>query len=196
MPRTRKPPAAPPPPSDVVETEPEDAVEEEVEPDADEVAAVEVEEEDDDEDDDEDDEPVVDVAGGVIAAVDDDLVDEIEVEVVKPVVAVRPAGRPSPGRPPGAKEEPDPPFYVGERIRLTQNTRPRTGALLGDYPVGAEGRVETVLSMTCILRFDLAPDTKEVVAFQCIESIDDEAMARRAERDALKAAEAAAQAPA
>lgn len=136
------------------------------------VAAVD----DDDEDDDVDD---------VVVVADDD---DVEVLVEKPVVAARPAGRPSPGRPPGAKEEPDPPFYIGERVRLVTNVRPRTGVAIGAYPVGAEARVETVLSLTCILRFQQAPDTKEVVAFTCLESIDPECIVRREERDSAKAA--------
>jgi hypothetical protein len=96
--------------------------------------------------------------------------DEEEAEVVEP--AIRPAIRPQPGRPPSAREEPPPPFAVGERVVLIQNTRPRTGTLIGNYPVGATGRVETVLSQTAIVRFDLAPDTKEVVAFTCLESAE------------------------
>jgi hypothetical protein len=55
-------------------------------------------------------------------------------------------------------------------VVLIQNTRPRTGTLIGNYPVGTTGRVETVLSQTAIVRFDSAPDTKEVVAFTCLES--------------------------
>ena len=69
-------------------------------------------------------------------------------------------------------EEPPPPFAVGERVVLIQNTRPRTGTLIGNYPVGATGRVETVLSQTAIVRFDIAPDTKEVVSFTCLESAE------------------------
>ena len=110
---------------------------------------------------------------------EDDTVDA-EVEIAAPA---RPAARPSPGRPPSAKEEPEPPFFIGERVRLVRNTRPRTGSPIADHPVGATGRVETVLSQTAIVRFDRAPDTKEVVAFTCLESLDEEAMARRAERD-------------
>ncbi|HYA01397.1 MAG TPA: hypothetical protein VEK76_13775 [Candidatus Binatia bacterium] len=86
--------------------------------------------------------------------------------------ALRPPLRPQPGRPPSAREEPPPPFAVGERVVLVQNTRPRTGTLIGNYPVGAIGRVETVLSQTAIVRFDIAPDTKEVVAFTCLESAE------------------------
>src|SRR5438105_7225103 len=114
-------------------------------------------------DDDEDEDEV---------AIDGDLdtegetAEEEEVEAPK----VRVAPRPSPGRPPTAKEEPEPPFYVGERVVLIKNTRPRTGSPIGDHPVGATGRVETVLSQTAIIRFDRAPDIKEVVAFVCLES--------------------------
>jgi hypothetical protein len=55
-------------------------------------------------------------------------------------------------------------------VVLIQNTRPRTGTPIGNYPVGTTGRVETVLSQTAIVRFDSAPATKEVVAFTCLES--------------------------
>ncbi len=85
---------------------------------------------------------------------------------------IRPPLRPQPGRPPSAREEPPPPFAIGERVVLVQNTRPRTGTPIGNYPVGATGRVETVLSQTAIVRFDMAPDTKEVVAFTCLESAE------------------------
>lgn len=164
--------------------EPEDQVDE---PEAD----VEVVDEDD-----EAVEVVVDDDDAVEVVVDDDADDdddddddEEEAEVIAPpVVAARPA-RPAPGRPPGAKEEPDPPFFLGERVRLVSNLRPRTNAPIGSYPVGAEGRVETVLSLTAIVRFDQAPDTKEVVAFPNLQSLDEDAMQRRAERDRLKAAE-------
>ena len=122
---------------------------------------------------------------------DEDLDDEAAV-AVKPVVAARPAARPSPGRPPSAKEEPEPPFNIGERVKLIQNTRPRTGTPIGDYPVGSEGRVETVLSQTAIIRFDRAADTKEVVAFVCLESTDEEAKAQRAAREREKQREEAA----
>jgi hypothetical protein len=137
-------------------------------------------EEDDDDDLDEDDE-------------DDDEDDEEE-DLVEVSVAIppRPAAKPSPGRPPSAKEEPEPPFWIGERVVLVKNTRPRTGSPIGDHPVGATGRVETVLSQTAIVRFDRAPDTKEVVAFECLESLDEVAKAARAEREVEKAAEAAA----
>jgi hypothetical protein len=118
---------------------------------------------------------------------EDDLDDEISV-----AVPPRPVAKPSPGRPPSAKEEPEPPFWIGERVVLVKNTRPRTGSPIGDHPVGATGRVETVLSQTAIVRFDRAPDTKEVVAFECLDSLDEVAKAKRAEREAEKAAEAAA----
>lgn len=94
---------------------------------------------------------------------------EGEVEAAAPP---RPMPRPQPGRPPGAKEEPPPPFDPGERVRLIQNTRPRTGTPIGEYAVGTLGRVETVLSQTAIVRFDIAPETKEVVAFTCLESAE------------------------
>jgi hypothetical protein len=123
---------------------------------------------------------------------DEDLDDEEVAVVVKPAAPARPAARPSPGRPPSAKEEPEPPFNIGERIKLIQNTRPRTGTPIGDYPVGSEGRVETVLSQTAIIRFDRAPDTKEVVAFVCLESTDEEAKAQRAVREREKQREEAA----
>jgi hypothetical protein len=132
------------------------------------------------------------------ADADEDLEEEVldddidEVVVAKPSVPARPAARPSPGRPPSAKEEPEPPFNIGERVRLVQNTRPRTGTPIGDYPVGSDGRVETVLSQTAIVRFDRSPDTKEVVAFVCLESIDEEAKAVRAAREREKQREEAA----
>jgi hypothetical protein len=105
----------------------------------------------------------------------DDAVPVVEVEdeeEVDPVVGpvLPPPVRPQPGRPPSAREEPPPPFAIGERVVLIQNTRPRTGTPIGNYPVGATGRVETVLSQTAIVRFDMAPETKEVVAFTCLES--------------------------
>ena len=110
--------------------------------------------------------------------VDVDLVDDAVVpvddeEVADPVVGrAPPPVRPQPGRPPSAREEPPPPFAVGERVVLIQNTRPRTGTPIGNYPVGATARVETVLSQTAIVRFDLAPETKEVVSFTCLESAE------------------------
>src|ERR1700686_2342883 len=112
----------------------------------------------------------------VLEVVDDDDDDDEEEEVVAvaaPVV-VAPAPRPSPtpGRPPGAREEPPPPFGVGERVILTSNTRPRTGTSIGDYPVGSRGIVETVLSQTAIVRFDRHSDTKQVVAFTCLETAE------------------------
>jgi hypothetical protein len=128
------------------------------------------------------DDVVDDEVVAVVADTDDEEVDEDEAEV-EIAAPARPAARPSPGRPPSAKEEPEPPFFVGERVVLVRNTRPRTGSPIGDHPVGATGRVETVLSQTAIVRFDRAPDTKEVVAFTCLESLDEEAKARRAERD-------------
>jgi hypothetical protein len=101
-------------------------------------------------------------------------VDEEEAAAAEPVVGpvLPPPVRPQPGRPPSAREEPPPPFAVGERVVLIQNTRPRTGTLIGNYPVGSTGKVETVLSQTAIVRFDVAPDTKEVVAFTCLESAE------------------------
>ena len=174
--------AAAPPADDAAEEEVEAAEPEIDEPDLEVAAAVDLEveeEEDDDEGLDEDEDEL-----------DEDLDDDGAV-AVKPVVA-RPAARPSPGRPPSAKEEPEPPFNIGERVRLIQNTRPRTGTPIGDYPVGSEGRVETVLSQTAIVRFDRAPDTKEVVAFVCLESTDEEAKAQRAAREKEKQREEAA----
>src|SRR5581483_1754178 len=172
--------AAPPPPADDDAVEADDEAEEE---DVDiDVEALAVEEEDDD-----DEEEDVDLDED-----DDDDDDEEDEVLVSVAVPPRPAVKPSPGRPPSAKEEPEPPFWIGERVRLVKNTRPRTGSPIGDHPVGAQGRVETVLSQTAIVRFDRAPDTKEVVAFECLESLDQVAMAARAERDAEKAAEAAA----
>src|ERR1700733_10006938 len=114
---------------------------------------------------------------GVVVEVDDDEDDDDEEEEVFAVAApvvVAPAPRPSPtpGRPPGAREEPPPPFGVGEHVILTSNTRPRTGTPIGDYPVGSTGIVETVLSQTAIVRFDRHRDTKEVVAFTCLETAE------------------------
>ncbi|MGA9112374.1 MAG: hypothetical protein WB802_01065 [Candidatus Dormiibacterota bacterium] len=115
---------------------------------------------------------VVDVllVDDAIAPADEEEEEEEPDVVVGPVLP--PPVRPQPGRPPSAREEPPPPFAVGERVVLIQNTRPRTGTLIGNYPVGATGRVETVLSQTAIVRFDVAPDTKEVVAFTCLESAE------------------------
>jgi hypothetical protein len=110
-----------------------------------------------------------------VLLVDDAIVPTDDEEEEPDVVAgpvLPPPVRPQPGRPPSAREEPPPPFAVGERVILIQNTRPRTGTLIGNYPVGATGRVETVLSQTAIVRFDVAPDTKEVVAFTCLESAE------------------------
>jgi hypothetical protein len=112
----------------------------------------------------------VDLVDDVVVVVDED--EEAADPVVGPVLP--PPVRPQPGRPPSAREEPPPPFAVGERVVLIQNTRPRTGTPIGNYPVGATGRVETVLSQTAIVRFDLAPDTKEVVSFTCLESAEKE----------------------
>ncbi len=116
------------------------------------------------------DDVVVELADEGLVIVKDDEEDEEAKIAEEP--AIRPALRPQPGRPPSAREEPPPPFAVGERVRLIQNTRPRTGTLIGNYQVGATGRVETVLSQTAIVRFDTAPDTKEVVAFTCLESAE------------------------
>ncbi|MDQ6847682.1 MAG: hypothetical protein M3019_08910, partial [Candidatus Dormibacteraeota bacterium] len=146
----------------VAEAQPEEAgAQEEVDPEVvDDVAEVDVVDVevvvDDDEEDDDDD--------------DDD--EGEKVAVVTPVAVVRSTPRPQPGRPPSAKEEPPPPFDIGERVRLTSNIRPRTGTPIGDYPVGSLGRVETVLSQTAIVRFDRAPDIKEVVAFSCLETAE------------------------
>ena len=133
-----------------------------------------------------DDEPVL-VVGEVHDAPDVEIPDVVDVDLVDdPVVQVEdeeaplpvvgpvlpPPVRPQPGRPPSAREEPPPPFAVGERVVLISNTRPRTGTLIGKYPVGATGKVETVLSQTAIVRFDQAPETKEVVAFTCLESAE------------------------
>src|SRR5258707_7619523 len=143
-------------------------------------------------------EPIVEEE--VVIVGDDDLDDdeeddeEEEEERVPVSVAIppRPVAKPSPGRPPSAKEEPEPPFWIGERVMLVKNTRPRTGSPIGDHPVRATGRVETVLSQTAIVRLDRGPDTQEVVAFECLESLDQVAQAARAEREVEKAAEAAA----
>lgn len=145
----------------------------EAEPDADPDAEVEIDTDDDD----------VPVVVGEDDDDSDDDEDEEGGETPKPAVAVaRPAPRPQPGRPPGAKEEPPPPFDIGERVQLIQNTRPRTGTPIGNYPVGAVGRVETVLSQTAIIRFEMAPDTKEVVSFTCLKSVD------HPEKEVIKAA--------
>src|SRR5580704_3150691 len=138
-------PAAEPPEGDAVELDESDEIEIEI--------GVVVEVDDDDEDDDDEEEEVVAVA-------------------VPVVVAPAPRPSPTPGRPPGAREEPPPPFGVGERVILTSNTRPRTGTSIGDYPVGSRGIVETVLSQTAIVRFDRHSDTKEVVAFTCLETAE------------------------
>src|SRR6202140_627801 len=128
--------------------------------------------------DDTDDTDDIAIEIGVVVAVDeDDDDDDDEEEVVAvaaPLVVAPPPPRPSPtpGRPPGAREEPPPPFGVGERVILTSNTRPRTGTSIGDYPVGSRGIVETVLSQTAIVRFDRHSDTKQVVAFTCLETAE------------------------
>src|SRR5579863_4043336 len=130
------------------------------------------------EDDDDDDTDDIAIEIGVVVEVDDDDEDdddeEEEVVAVAVPVVVAPAPRPSPtpGRPPGAREEPPPPFGVGEHVILTSNTRPRTGTSIGDYPVGSTGIIETVLSQTAIVRFDRHSDTKEVVAFTCLETAE------------------------
>src|SRR5579863_4446029 len=130
------------------------------------------------EDDDDDDTDDIAIEIGVVVEVDDDDEDdddeEEEVVAVAAPVVVAPAPRPSPtpGRPPGAREEPPPPFGVGEHVILTSNTRPRTGTSIGDYPVGSTGVVETVLSQTAIVRFDRHMETKEVVAFTCLETAE------------------------
>jgi hypothetical protein len=118
------------------------------------------------------DDVVVELADEGLVIVKDDEEEEEEEVKIADEPAIRPALRPQPGRPPSAREEPPPPFAVGERVRLIQNTRPRTGTLIGNYQVGTTGRVETVLSQTAIVRFDTAPDTKEVVAFTCLESAE------------------------
>jgi len=184
--RKNKPTPAPPPVEEVridveeVEAEPEPELEEgDIE-----VPVLEAEEED------VGDEEVL------IEEEEEELEEDADVGELKPAVSVRPLARPSPGRPPSAKEEPEPPFNVGERVVLVRNTRPRTGTPIGDHPVGAVGRVETVLSQTAIVRFDRAPDTKEVVAFTCLESTDEKAKAQRAKRErelARQAADAEAQ---
>src|SRR5919109_4946279 len=172
---------AQPPPED--DLEPVDEVEDEDEPEAETQTEAEAETEPDLEDEDLELEEDEDDEEELLEEEEEEELEQDDVEVVKPAVAVRPAPRPAPGRPPSAKEEPEPPFNIGERVVLVRNTRPRTGAPIGDHPVGAVGRVETVLSQTAIIRFDRAPDTKEVVAFTCLESIDEEAKARRAERE-------------
>jgi hypothetical protein len=182
MPLRRKKKVAPEPePTSVAEGSVEEDGAEAAETDIDdpeidlEVLAVDEEEDEDEEEDD----------------LDDDIEeDEAEVVVAVPAVVARPVPRPSSGRPPSAKEEPEPPFAIGERVVLISNVRPRTGTPIADHPVGAQGRVETVLSQTAIVRFDRARDTKEVVAFTCLESIDDEAKALKAEREKQREREA------
>ena len=149
-------------PSGARETPGESPAGDDDEPDIEIVAIVveeddeEADEEGEEEDDDEDEEEEEEVAPVVVA----------------PVPVAAPISRPQPGRPPSAREEPPPPFATGERVILIQNTRPRTGTPIGDYPVGSTGRVETVLSQTAIVRFDIAPDTKEVVAFTCLKTAE------------------------
>src|SRR3984893_9102651 len=131
-----------------------------------------------------DDTDDIEIEIGVVVEVDEDDDDDDEEEEVVAgaapvVVAVAPRPSPTPGRPPGAREEPPPPFGVGERVILISNTRPRTGTSIGDYPVGSRGVVETVLSQTAIVRFERHPDFKEVVALTCLET--PEAPARAAE---------------
>src|ERR1700676_4516701 len=123
-----------------------------------------------------DDTDEIEIEIGVVVVVDDDE-DDDEEEVAAPVaapvvVAVVPRPSPTPGRPPGAREEPPPPFGVGERVILISNTRPRTRSAIGDCPGGSRGVVETVLSQTAIVRFERHPDFKEVVAFTCLETAE------------------------
>ena len=189
MPTRRKQAKSATPPDDDAPAAPDHAVEEDVEGAESEIDEGEIEVTGTEEIDEGTDE---ELGGGDD---DDDLDSDIEDEEVavaaKPAPS-RPAARPSPGRPPSAKEEPEPPFNIGERVKLIQNTRPRTGTPIGDYPVGSEGRVETVLSQTAIVRFDRAADTKEVVAFVCLESTDEEAKAQRAAREQERQREEAA----
>src|SRR5580700_4245032 len=123
-----------------------------------------------------DDTDEIEIEIGVVVEADDDDDDDEDEEIVAVaapvVVAPVPRPSPTPGRPPGAREEPPPPFGVGEHVILTSNTRPRTGTSIGDYPVGSTGIVETVLSQTAIVRFDRHRDTKEVVAFTCLETAE------------------------
>src|SRR6202011_2027460 len=148
-----------PEPSDARETPNESPGGDDDEPDI-EIVAIVVEEDDEEADEEEEEDD------------DEDEEDEVAPVVVAPVPVAPPISRPQPGRPPSAREEPPPPFATGERVILTSNTRPRTGTPIGDYPVGSTGRVETVLSQTAIVRFDIAPDTKEVVAFTCLETAE------------------------
>ncbi len=123
-----------------------------------EVLEVDVEDEDIDEDIDEDEDS-------------DDATDSEESE--EEAQEEQPRRRQTPvQRSPMGKDEPPPPFAIGERVILTQNTRPRTGTPIGPYPVGSLGTVEAVLSLTAIVRFDEPPQTKEVVAFTCLKSAE------------------------
>jgi hypothetical protein len=188
--RKNKPAPAPaPPPVDEVrpDTEVSDA-EAEPEPEEDDIEVPELEAEAEEEEEEEEEVGVVSDDEVLIEA---EELGEDDAETLKPAPVVRPLARPTPGRPPSAKEEPEPPFNVGERVVLIRNTRPRTGTPIGDHPVGAPGRVETVLSQTAIVRFDRAPDIKEVVAFSCLESTDEKAKAQRAKRERELARQAA-----
>jgi hypothetical protein len=133
----------------------------------------------------------------VIVADDDEEDEDDDDEVVPAAVVARPVSRPQSNRPPSARDEPPPPFNIGERVIMTSNVRPRTGTPIADHPNGSAGSVETVLSQTAIIRFDRAPERKEVVAFTSLESTDLEAQARRkAEAKALAKAKKAAEAEA
>ncbi len=126
----------------------------------------------------------------VVIDVDVDAGVEADVDGVRPAASIAaPVVRSVPGRPPGVKDEPPPPFDPGERVVLIQNTRSRTGAPIGSYPVGALGTVETVLSLTAIVRFDQARDIKEVVAFTSLETAE---LLDKKARDAAAAAAAEA----
>src|SRR5580692_11418869 len=85
-----------------------------------------------------DDTDEIEIEIGVVVEADDDDDDDEDEEIVAVaapvVVAPVPRPSPTPGRPPGAREEPPPPFGVGEHVILTSNTRPRTGTSIGDYP--------------------------------------------------------------
>lgn len=97
--------------------------------------------------------------------------EEEDVDEVVAVAEVEPRKKPAPSqRSPMGKDEPPPPFAIGERVILVQNTRPRTGTPIGEYAVGSQGVVEAVLSLTAVVRFDDPPQTKEVVAFDCLKS--------------------------
>ena len=152
------------PADEIEEDEAEALPEAEIEPDIEEVVVEDVEvevevEAEADEDEDEEDE---------------DEEDELDMDLVRPVASAvaRPPLRGQPPKSPLAREEPPPPFDPGERVILVQNTRPRTGTPIGPYPVGSTGKVETVLSQTAIVRFDMRPEVKEVVAFTCLKSAE------------------------